>query len=112
MEPALFGNVIQNLSYGEALYILNTNNYDKTLKEFRRGFEELSKNDLIINGPFQDLNISDEKKIDSYKNKVFIKAKSGKNETNLLKDIKINIPLRNDVIGRNIEEKDLEPYFN
>ncbi len=112
MELALFGNVIKNLSYREALYILNTNNYDKTLKEFREGFAKLSKNDLIIKGPFQNFNINDEKKIDSYKNKVFIKAKGDKNGTNSLKDVKINIPLRNDAIGRNIKEKHLEPYFN
>ena len=57
IELALFGRVIKNLSYGEVLYILNKDNYSKSLNDFRNGFMELSQKDLDIKGPFNDLNL-------------------------------------------------------
>ena len=111
MELALFGRVIKNLSYGEVLYILNKDNYSKSLEDFRNGFMELSQKDINIEGPFNDFNLGDEININEIKGSIFIKAKNGENSIDILEDIKIGIPLRNDVFGRKIEEKDLEPYF-
>ena len=49
LELALFGRVIRHLTYGEVLYILNEDNYKKSLDNFKKGFMELSYKDLIIN---------------------------------------------------------------
>ena len=57
VEMALFGKIIKTLTYEEALYILNLNNYKKSLDEFRNGFEFLKEESLRINGPFENLNI-------------------------------------------------------
>lgn len=62
MEIALFGRIIKNLSYGEALYILNEDNYNKTLVGFREGFMKLSNEDLVVNGQFKESYIANEKK--------------------------------------------------
>ena len=50
---ALFGKIIKTLKYNEALYILNINNYARSLDEFRNGLELLKKGDLTINSPFE-----------------------------------------------------------
>ena len=109
-ELILFGKIIKNLTYGEALYILNENNYKKSLKEFKNGFMELSEKDLIIEGEFDKLNLNNNAKLNELKNSVSIKAKNG-DDKNILNGIKINIPLKNDIIGRVIKEEDLEIYF-
>ena len=111
LELALFGKVIKNLSYGEVLYILNEDNYFKSLDNFKKGFKELSNQDLIIKGSFNNFNLKKEKELDEYKSSIFIKAKNGNNIGDIYKDIKINIPLRNDVRGREIKEEDLWQYF-
>lgn len=111
IEMALFGRVIQNLSYGEVLYILNKDNYSKSLEDFRNGFIELSQKDINIQGPFNDLNLGGEININEIKGAILIKAKNDDSPIDIFKDFKIGIPLRNDVFGRKIDEKDLEPYF-
>ena len=111
LELLLFGRVIKELTYGEALYILNEKNYSKSLEEFRKGFNELKEEDLIIEGEFKDFNIKDVSEINQLKSSIFIKIKGDNNPKDDLRNIKISIPLRNDVIGRKIKEEDLEPYF-
>ena len=111
LELLLFGRVIKELTYGEALYILNEKNYSKSLEEFRKGFNELKEEDLIIEGEFKDFNIKDVSEINQLKSSIFIKIKNNNNPKDDLRNIKISIPLRNDVIGRKIKEEDLEPYF-
>ena len=111
MELALFGRVIKKLSYGEVLYILNENNYNKSLEDFKNGFIKLSEKDLIIKGQFTEFNLIDEKKLKEYKNSLFIKTKTDDDSIDIYKDITVSIPLRNDVPGRDIKEKDLMPYF-
>jgi hypothetical protein len=111
MELILFGKVIKKLSYEEVLYILNEDNYKKSLENFRKGFSELNNKDLNINGPFKDFNILDNSKSDEIKKNAFIKVKNNYDIDDILKNAKITIPLVNDVIGRKINIKDLEPYF-
>ena len=111
LELLLFGRIIKDLTYGEALYILNEKNYSKSLEEFRKGFKELKNEDLIIDGEFKDLNINTMTEINQLKTSIHIRAKNSNNPNDDLKNIKISIPLRNDVIGREIKESDLEPYF-
>ena len=111
LELLLFGKEIKDLTYGEALYILKEKNYYKSLEEFRKGFNELKEEDLIMEGEFKDFNIKDMSDINQLKTSIFIRAKNSNNPKDDLRNIKISIPLRNDVIGRKIKEKDLEPYF-
>ena len=111
IEIAIFGRVIKNLSLGEALYILNKDNYKKSLDDFRKGFMELSNQDLIIKGEFSNFNLKNEIRINEIKNLILIKAKNGDNTNDDIKNIKISIPLRNDILRRDIKEEDLEPYF-
>ena len=56
----LFGKIIKTLTYEEALYMLNINNYNKNLENFRNGFKLKKEVDLIINGPFENLNFKKE----------------------------------------------------
>ena len=111
LELLLFGRVIKDLTYGEALYILNEKNYLKSLEEFRKGFNELKEEDLIMEGEFKDFNIKGLSEINQLKTSIFISTKDSNNSKDDLRNIKISIPLRNDVIGRKIKEEDLEPYF-
>lgn len=111
LELLLFGRIIKELSYGEVLYILNEKNYSKSLEDFRKGFKELKNEDLIIEGEFKNFNINNVSEINQLKTSIYIRAKNSSNSSDPLKNIKISIPLRNDVIGREIKEKDLEPYF-
>ena len=111
LELLLFGRVIKNLTLGEALYILNTKNYQKSLDDFRNGFMKLSYKDMIIEGQFSNLNFGDEKTIEKLKDIISIKTKKEGDTNDALKNINISIPLRNDIIGRYISEEDLEPFL-
>ena len=112
MELILFGKVIKHLSYEEVLYILNEDNYNKSLEDFRKGFSRLNDKDLTINGPFKDFKILADSISDEIKKNTFIKVKNNYNINDILKNAKITIPLVNDVVGRKINIKDLEPYFH
>ena len=111
MEIALYGRIIKKFSLGEALYVLNEKNYEKSLEDFRKGFMELSDLDLIMNGEFKNSNLDNKVIINKIKNSIFIKAKNEDNKNDYIKNIQINIPLRNDILRRYIKEEDLEPYF-
>ena len=56
-ELFLFGKIINKMALKEVLYLLNKNNYNKNLKEFRDGFSKLDKKDLLITGNFKKFNI-------------------------------------------------------
>ena len=111
LELALFGRIIKNLSYKEALYILNLDNYKKSLEEFRKGFMKLSQEDLNMQGPFNEYNIKDQSKIGKHMENISIKAKNENDKNDFSKSDKIIIPFRNDIKDRIIKEKYLEPYF-
>ena len=49
MEMILFDRKIYQLSLIECLYLLNENNYKKSLSDFRNGFNELNLKDLQFN---------------------------------------------------------------
>ena len=58
MEMLLFNQLIRKLSLMQCMYLLNEKNYEKSLIEFRDGFNALKIEDLIIdsNGVFPELN--------------------------------------------------------
>ena len=55
-ELLLFGTIINQLSLNQALYLLNSKNYNKGVKGFQKGFSKLNKNDLIGNSNFEKFN--------------------------------------------------------
>ena len=110
IELALFGKIIDVLSYEEALYILNIKNYEKSLEDFKKGFEVLEDKDLYINGPFNYLNIEEKSFVKKTKT-IGIMAKETSLE-NIKKNIRINVPLKNDVHGRNFTIEDVLFYTN
>ena len=61
MELLLFGNILDNINIKQALYILNENNYQKNIFQFKEDFENLyklneKKDDYVIVGEFSEYN--------------------------------------------------------
>ena len=107
VELALFDKIIKTLTYEEALYILNLKNYDKTLDEFRNGFKMRKEKDLIINGPFENLNIKKDNIGNFEKNQYSISSRPGYKE---FKNAQITIPFKNDIKGRDFNYENLLFY--
>ena len=97
LEYLLFNKILNKLNLKEILYLLNEKNYDKSLIDFREGFEKLDKEDLKIVGIFSKYNeFKDLKEIEPSKlTKPVIYIKSS------MEDIPytIEIELKNCVIG-------------
>ena len=97
LEFLLFNRELKKINLGEALYILNESNYDKSLSDFKEGFKKLDKKDLKITGVFSEFNeyidfnnITPSKLENSY-----IKTKSSNKEKSYIIKYKLN----NDVFG-------------
>ena len=61
MEKLLFGKIIENINIIEALYILDENNYNKDIYQFKKDFENLTeikvkKEHFTIIGEFSEFN--------------------------------------------------------
>ena len=56
LEYLLFNRELKDINLGEILYILNEDNYGKSLYDFRIGFQKLDKKDLEIKGIFSGYN--------------------------------------------------------
>ena len=65
LELLLFDKIFNNISLKETLYILNEENYDKSLKNFKKDFKKLEINDLIIKGTFNYYNNFIQDKLES-----------------------------------------------
>ena len=101
LELLLFDKIFFELHLDEVFYILDENNYDKTLIEFKEDFKNLDSKNLKIHGEFDKFNdLLDKNESSSIKfqfNEVLINLK----ETNLkMSDFKIKFYLDNDVAGR------------
>ena len=64
MELLLFGKIINYLNIKQALYILNENNYNKNVYQFKEDFEKLSQTGekkiiYRIEGEFSEYNLID-----------------------------------------------------
>ena len=108
VEIALFGKIIKKLTLEECLYILNVNNYQKSLEDYRIGFESLKRNDLEINGPFENFNLNINNKGEHYGKKFSISTKPS--DYSILKDIEANFSFLIDVKGRDFTQEDLLYY--
>lgn len=110
VEMALFGKIIKKLTLEESLYLLNLKNYEKSLEDFRTGFEKLEKKDLEINGVFSEFKLDMNNELDKDYGKKF--SISTKPKDNNKKNIEIIIPFLNDVKGRDFTKEDLLFYSN
>jgi ATP sulfurylase len=86
MELLLFGKIIHNLNIKQALYILNENNYNKNVYQFKEDFEKLCQpsekiNDCRIAGEFSEYNLIDNNEVFGKENltNVYIKLEDSDN---------------------------------
>ena len=56
IELLLFGKIIYSLTFEQICYLLNEKNLEKGIIEFKNGFQNLNKEDLIIEGEFSYFN--------------------------------------------------------
>ena len=56
IELLLFGRIIYSLTFEQICYLLNEKNFEKGVIEFKNGFQNLNKEDLIIEGEFSYFN--------------------------------------------------------
>ena len=97
VEYILYGKILESINIQQALYLLNEKNYDKTFLEFQEGFNNIKKEDLIIEGTFKemfkDINLE---VINSNHNKnLYLPINSNESKEKI-----IVRNLKNDVIGR------------
>ena len=113
IELILFGRVIDKMNLKESIYILNKNNYKKSLSKFRDGFNFIDVQDLKIDDDnFKELNeiIINKKDYPKIMESIFIKAKQTKNNNN--DDyFYIYSNLRGDIIGRNIPDNEYDEFL-
>jgi len=68
IEYFLFGEIVSSLKINQIRYILNENNFNKGVIEFKDGFKNLKEEDLIIHGEFECFNeIIKNKNFDDFK---------------------------------------------
>ena len=107
IELILFGKIINEITLAEICYILNIDNYKKSLTEFQKGFMNLKKDDLKINGIFSNFNqIIDIENFGEIRN-ITIKTKNLSHIN--LKDTKIIIPMRRNCVLGSHREINIEP---
>ena len=102
IEYALYGRKLESINMQQALYLLNEKNYDKTFLEFQEGFNELKKEDLIIEGTFKEIfkDFNLDEIISSNNKNIYLPINPAKYREKI-----IVRSLKNDVIGRRISDK-------
>ena len=100
IEFLLFGMKVNKINMKEALYILNEENYNKSIIKFKEDFQKLNSqeeniNDLIIKGEFQEYILHDDI-LNSKKKLIYIQLEQDSDYP----DIDSNDD--NDVLGRGI----------
>ena len=103
MERLLFNQPMGNLSLKECLYLLNEKNYEKELKDFKKGFNELNKKDLKFENDniFFELNeIFKAKNFPELEAKGFIKCEENDDNSDIFSNSYIvDVEDVNDVLG-------------
>lgn len=99
LELLLFDKIFKEMNLNEILFILNEDNYDKPLIQFKEDFKKLNPEDLVINGEFSYFNeYLDNNEVSQLNHgEVTINLKEAKIRRT---DFKIKIFLEDDVIGR------------
>ena len=101
LELLLFNKVIKLISLADALFLLNEKNYDKSLCDFVYSFENKNKEDLIIEGVFNEFNdyLDVNKMTVEELNNSFIEQKSNYWLNSILDSYIVN-DLKNDIAGK------------
>ena len=110
IDLALYGQVLEKFNLEQALYIINEKNYDKTYLEFQYGFNNIKKEDLMVEGVFKEIcediknnylikNVNFHQKAKS----IYISFKSSS-----VREKSIYCGIRNDVLGRNISDEEFQ----
>ena len=102
IEYTLYGRRLESINMEQALYILNENNYNKTYLEFQEGFNNIKKEDLILEGVFKEMfkDIKLEEIDTNEKKNLYLPL----NPIELKEKIIVR-SLKNDVIGRRISDE-------
>ena len=106
LELLLFNKIIEYITLADALFILNEDNYKKSLSDFKNTFEKKNYDDLIIKGVFSKFNDYLDIKsmsIDELNNS-YINQKLVGNTHSLLNSYIITY-LNNDTVGRKRKNK-------
>ena len=108
LELLLFGKILNSLTFKEAMYLLNKNNYKKTLKDFQKGFLRLDDKDLIATGKFAIFN----QLINENRNTILNSSIVLKNSKDQLNDIFIEIVNKNcTCIHRSLDFNELKKFI-
>lgn len=103
MEKLLFDQRIQKISLIQSIYLLNEKNYQKSLNEFREGFNQLKYEDLKMDSDciFYELNgILYQNNFNYFSRTTNISFDEGSDNSNFLKDSYIgDIKSENDILG-------------
>ena len=97
-EFLLFQQKLKKINLVQALYLLNENNYNKTLYEFSQGFLKPSPQDLNIVGEFSNLNEEIQKLKNNNENLEDIFIKTDEDEFNS-DDYEIDVDIDDDILG-------------
>ena len=97
-ELLLFEQKLKKINLVQALYLLNENNYNKTLYEFSQGFLKPSTQDLNIVGEFSNLNEEIQKFKNDNENLEDIFIRTDEDEFNL-DDYQIDVDIEDDILG-------------
>ena len=100
LELLLFNKLFSSITLGEALFLLNENNYDKTLIDFKTDFQIKKKEDLEVNGVFSEF--KDYLDLNSLTNEELNNSLINPKSTNSVSvlDSYIVTYLKNDVVGK------------
>ena len=94
MENILFGKILNNLTLRQTLYILNEENYKKSLYQYRLDFLQLKNEDCDCKGTFKDYSTIKIENLGKFSDYTVIRFKS-----DLYHVLSVPIHLKNDVLG-------------
>ena len=108
VDLALYGKILDQINFSEALYILNEENYKKTYIDFQIGFSNINIDDLKITGVFkkycEDINDILDKKFKKKSESIFVSFIPSVNQ-----EITINCGIKNDLLfGIGISDEEYE----
>lgn len=105
LKRLLFNNTLRSLTLAQSLYILNERNYNKSLEEFRKGFNETKIEDLIVDidgifSEFSELNdfLKKPNSVNIIKN-IIIAGDNEDNDESFINNCFIDAEDENDVLG-------------
>ena len=105
LENLLFNNTLKRLTLAQSLYILNERNYNKSLSEFRKGFNETKIDDLIVDidgifSEFSELNdVLKKPDFDNIIKNIIIAGDNEDNDESFINNCFIEAEDEDDVLG-------------